>query len=425
MSALSRRGFLAGGAGIAGAALLPSGLPAPALAAEAVDKTRVGGLLPPERIGLQLYSVADEIQRVGFVRVLEALAKIGYKQVEFAGYTDNTKITLQQLRAALDANGLTAIGSHVEPSNEDSMKQILEQAAILGIPNVGISFPLPSTGPTVSGWRQLAAQYNRYGELAAKQGVGFYLHNHFHEWLPCVDDLFRRGEDVLLAETDPRYVSFEMDIYWAYVGQAQSGTILTFDPLRDYALKYRDRYKLFHIKDGVSPFALPLTNIRDAGQGAIDFQVFFDALFAQGAGEVDKHWYIWERDNASEHARGSMASARASYAYIRYGLTGPNAPAHENSVPAAVVGTTVRVTKTGRRIVRVTLEADTTVDTTVRAVRAGKTLARKRLRAVAAGRRTVDLRLPRSAAAGRVQVEVAFTAGDGKRHRTRVTVVVP
>jgi sugar phosphate isomerase/epimerase len=426
MSNVSRRGFLAGGAGLAGAALLPGAAGAPALAADAaVDRTLVGGLLPPERIGLQLYSVDDEIKRIGFARVLEALATMGYKQVEFAGYTDNTKITLKELRAQLDANGLTAIGSHVSPTSDDLMKQILEEAAVLGIPNVGISFPLPATGPTAFGWRQLSAEYNRYGELAAKSGVGFYLHNHFHEWLPCPDDLTRRGQDVLLQETDPRYVFFELDIYWAYVGQAQSGTILKFDPLKDYAIKYRDRFKLFHVKDGKSPFAVPLVNMCDAGQGGIDFQAFFNTLFAQSASQVDKHWYIWERDNATEHPRGSMASARASYTFIRYGLTGPHAPVHENSVPAAVVGASVRRTKTGRQIVRAAVESDVTVSVTVRASRRGRTLARMRVMALATGRRAVELRLPRGTAGGPAQLEVVLTGPDGTAHKTRLTVVVP
>jgi sugar phosphate isomerase/epimerase len=426
MSDVSRRGFLAGGAGLAGAALLPSAVAAPALAAgAAVDKTQLGGLLPPERIGLQLYSVDDEIKRIGFARTLAALAEMGYKQVEFAGYTDNTKITLQQLRAQLDANGLTAIGSHVSPTSDESMKKILEEAAILGIPNVGISLPLPATGPTALGWTQLSHEYNGYGELGAKQNVGFYLHNHFHEWLPCPDDLTRRGQDVLLQETDPRYVFFEMDIYWAYVGQAESGTILRFDPLRDYAIRFRDRYKLFHVKDGKSPFAVPLANMCDAGQGAVDFQAFFNTLFAQSPDEVHKHSYIWERDNATEHPRGSMASARASYTYIRYGLTGPNAPAHENSVPAAVAATSVRRTKTGRHLLRATIDSDATVSVTVRVARGRRTLARKRVKELGRGRRAVQLRLPRGTTSGLAQVEVTITGADGKAHKTRQTVVVP
>jgi sugar phosphate isomerase/epimerase len=86
----------------------------------------------------------------------------------------------------------------------------------------------------------------------ARQGPrpALLLHNHFQEWLSCPDNPLKRGEDILLAETDPKLVFFEMDIYWAYVGQWQSGQVVKFDPLYDYAIPYRNRYVLFHVKDG-------------------------------------------------------------------------------------------------------------------------------------------------------------------------------
>lgn len=438
MSRLSRRALLAGGgAGLASAALggvAPRGLAgaeeAVAAEASAVDKQLVGGLFPPERIGLQLYSISDQISSRGFARTLEEVAKIGFKCVEFAGYTQGTspEISLEELRKLLDANGLKAVGSHVEPSSVESMKRIIDQAGTLGIPNVGISFPLPSTGPTAFGWRQLAAEYNRYGEMAAEEGIGFYLHNHFHEWLPCVDDLSRRGEDVLLEETDPRYVSFEMDVYWAYVGQWQSGTILKFDPLHDYAIKHRDRYRLFHVKDGrkdlLGGYTDALLNLVDVGQGSIDFQHFFTTLFAQSPDEAQKHWYLWERDTAGQHPRGSMASARASFTYMRYGLTGPNAP--RTRVPAIVADVAGKRRKDGRRYVRVIVEATEEVRVTTRARSGKRTLARKAHGKVAAGRHVLELRLPPKAPAGRARLEILLAPTDGSASRTvRLPVVVP
>jgi sugar phosphate isomerase/epimerase len=430
MSNVSRRGFLAGGAGLAAGALV-GGASSGVTPASAADKTVVGGLFPPERIGLQLYSVADQVSGPGFAKTLEELAKIGFKRVEFAGYTQGStpEITLKQLRQLLDDNGLEPIGSHVSPSDDESMKRIIEEASILRIPNVGISLPLPTQGPTAAGWTALSQEYNRYGEMAAKQGIGFYLHNHFHEWLPTPDDPTKRGEDVLLAETDPRYVFFEMDIYWSYVGQWQSGQILQFDPLHDYAIPHRDRYKFFHVKDGkkdvTGGFTDALNDIVDAGQGNIDFQGFFDTLFAQSPDEVDKHWYIWERDTASSHPRGSLAAARASYAYIRYGLVGKNAPVAENRVQAAVVEASAKRLKAGRRVVRITIESDGPVSVAARAYRDRKTFARKTTPTLEAGRHTIEFALPRSTPAGRARIGVVFTGPDGVTDIARVPLVVP
>ncbi len=423
MTHMSRKGFIAGGAGLAAASLVPARAVAPAQAAAATGTLK--GLLPSERIGIQLYSVADAIAAQGFAKVLPELAEIGYKLVEFAGYTDATDITTKQLRALLDANGLKAIGSHVSPSDDESMKEILEDAATLGIPNVGISLPLPSQGPTAAGWKALSADYNRFGELAAKEGVGFYLHNHFHEWFPTPDAPGKRGEDILLAETDPRYVFFEMDIYWAHVGQSQSGG--AFDPLNDYAIPFKDRYKLFHVKDGrknavTKDYNDAAVNIVDAGEGSIDFQGFFEGLFATGAGEVEKHHYVWERDNADEHPRGSVAAARSSYVYIRHGLKGKAAGGGSEpaaNLPAAVTGLAFK-----GRTLRVTVEADTPVTVKLALKRNRRRLARRKAVELAAGRHVLTLPVPKGADAGRAKLVATFKAA-GRVHKTRLPVRVP
>jgi sugar phosphate isomerase/epimerase len=423
---MNRRRFLAGGAGLAAASFATPRLGGPAQAAAPALRT---GLFGAERIGIQLYSVADQVSSIGFAKVLAEVAAIGYKRVEFAGYTQGTtpEITLKELRRLLDDNGLTPIGSHVSPSDDDSMKRILEEAAVLGIPNVGISLPLPGDGPTVAGWTSLSKTYNRFGEMAAEQGVGFYLHNHFHEWFPT-DDPNRRGEDILLAETDPRYVFFEMDVYWAHVGQWQSGQVQHFDPLRDYAIPFRDRYKLFHVKDGKKDtsggYTDAFNDIADAGQGSIDFQAFFTELFAQSPDEVGKHFYIWERDNASSHPCGSLAAARASFTYIRHGLVGKPATqgpgAVVGGVVAAVTGVAVKRTKTGRRVLRVTIQADEPVSAAVELRRGRRLLARRRSDTLAAGRHVLQLRVPSRAAAGRARLDVGLGA-----QTTRLAVHLP
>jgi sugar phosphate isomerase/epimerase len=320
---LSRRRLLGAGAGAAAALAIGRGT---GIANAAPGDGFYGsGILPSDRIGLQLYSVRDVLSSIGFARLFEALAEIGFKYVEFAGYTQGTtpEITPAQLHNLLNQYGLRAIGSHVSPSSDASMEQILDDAQTIGIPQVGISFEVPN-GTTTSAWQALGDQWNHYGQLAAQRGIGFYLHNHFQEWAQCPDNPTKRGEDILLAECDPRYVFFEMDIYWAYVGQWQSGQVLSFDPLRDYAVPYRNRYRLFHVKDGKHDasggFTDALDDICDVGEGNIDFSTFFSALFAQSKNEKTSHYYLWERDNAGSHPRGSLAAALISYLSMRYGI---------------------------------------------------------------------------------------------------------
>jgi sugar phosphate isomerase/epimerase len=332
---LTRRALIGAGAGFAAAAALGGGTATAVTrrtssTAASSDPFAGSPMLPSGRIGVQLYSVRDAVSSVGFAKVFQTLAELGYKQVEFAGYTQGTtpEITVPQIRKLMDGYGLKGIGSHISltPSDDAAMEQALDDAQILGLPQIGISLVVPPN-TTVSGWQQAAANFNHLGSLAARRGMKFYLHNHFQEWAPTTDNPLKRGEDILLAETDPSLVWFELDIYWAYVGQWQSGQgPLAFDPLLDYAVKYRNRYLLFHFKDGKKDASGGYTDafddIVDAGEGNIDFHTFFATLFRQASGEKDRHWYIWERDNASSHPRGPLAAAQCSYLYMRYGLVG-------------------------------------------------------------------------------------------------------
>jgi sugar phosphate isomerase/epimerase len=406
----SRRTLLGAGAGLATGAALGAAARATGTATATAAAASPGALIPPGRIGLQLYSVRDAVADVGFAKVLETVAQIGFKHVEFAGYTQGSspEITVKELRSILDANGLVAAGSHVSPSDDDSMKQILDDAEVLGIPQVGVSLTTPNGVPATSGWKATAEQYTRFGELAAARGIGFYFHNHFQEWLPLPDAPDKRPIDILLAESDPKLVSFEMDVFWAHVGASQNNN--AFDPLNDYAIPFRDRIRLFHVKDGIYD-ALPAGTITDVGEGKIDFQTFFTKLFEVADGQRDKHLYLWERDNAGEHPRGPLAAARTSYVNIRHGLTGSatSEPAATSSrkFRATIAAASVR----GRRV-RATLRVSEAADAKVTLSRGDSVLATASRR-LAKGAGRIGLRLPRGTAAGPAKLRVSVTDGDG------------
>lgn len=286
-------------------------------------------LLAADRLGIQLYTVRDKIATIGFARVFDALAEIGFSHVEFAGLMQGVKpIRPTTIRKLLDMNGLVGLGNASlttsnPPVSDATFERILDDAETIGLPAVGVSFVNP-TANTVAGWQAEAHRFNHYGALASKRGMRFVVHNHFQEWAPLDDNSSRRGEDVLLAETDPKHVVFEMDIYWAFVGRWQTRSTLRFDPLRDYAIPHRDRYVNFHVKDGKTDqtggFSDAFGDIVDLGEGNIDYVGFFTDFLRHATGEQHRHWYILERDNASNHPRGSLAAAQASYLYLRYGI---------------------------------------------------------------------------------------------------------
>ncbi|GLF98335.1 sugar phosphate isomerase/epimerase family protein [Streptomyces yaizuensis] len=330
----SRRGMLGVAAGGAAAALLGAATtpahPAPAGPAAHPVPGPVRGrgrpVLPPGRLGIQLYSLRDKVTTLGFAPVFAELARHGYDEIEFAGYTQGAAgpITLRGLRRLARDHGLRPIGSHVGYWSTDphaytfaqNLDRVLDDAQTLGLRHIGTASPPFRYGSTVDAWKRAAEDFNTYGEAARRRGMRFYQHNHAEEFSFATDRPDVRLYDVLLAETDPDLVFLEMDIFWAYVGQHRfgtrpDGTPAPFDPLR-YVLDQPDRYPLFHVKDGTrDASARDGYRMRDVGDGDIDFRTFLAAVGGTPGGRRDHHWQA-EHDNPVD----SFAFARKAGAHL-------------------------------------------------------------------------------------------------------------
>jgi sugar phosphate isomerase/epimerase len=320
-SSISRRRFIGAGAGVAAAAaagpLVLAQRSTAAEPAEGCPPEIPPGLLKKERIGIQLYTVRDQVSSLGFQKVFETLAWQGYKEIEFAGYTQGNvgPITPQEIRQLLDDNGLDGVASHVG-LNTSNIQAQLDIAQILGLEYIGIASSSASA-PSLSAWQAVADNYNTLGAAAKERGIKFYFHNHNSEFGFIYDSPGTRIYDVLLAETDPELVFFEMDIFWAYVGQYQYGRapLPTFEPL-DYVTAQPERFPLFHVKDGKrNQLSQNGYDMVDVGQGHIDFKSFFCAL-----PDLENRHFLMEHDGASGGTKGSLGSAHASFLWMRYGL---------------------------------------------------------------------------------------------------------
>ncbi|MDN3060128.1 MULTISPECIES: sugar phosphate isomerase/epimerase family protein [Streptomyces] len=287
---------------------------------------RGGPLVPRGHLGIQLYTLRDQVQSLGFARVFQELARYGYDQVEFAGYTQGTgDITLKRLRRLMRDNGLRGIGSHVGYYSDDpkaytfatNLTQVLDDAEELGLPHVGTASGPWRYGTTVDGWKRCAEEFNTYGAAARARGLKFYQHNHAEEFSFATDRPDVRLYDVLLAETDPELVHLEMDIYWAYVaqyrfGRKADGSPAPFEPL-DYVLRAPHRYPLFHVKDGEHDETVPDGyQMVDVGDGDIDYRGFLTAVGRTHGGRRDHHWLV-EHDQPAD----SLTTARRSARYLR------------------------------------------------------------------------------------------------------------
>jgi len=303
---LSRRGLIGAAAGTAAATTLGPLSPI----AWAQSSAAGGVLLPRDRIGIQLYTIRDQVNALGFEAVFARLAQIGYKEVEFAGYSaQGRRWSNQELRGLLAKYGLRAIGSHVgytgSYSFASTLNQVLADAAEIGMPYVGTaSSPAERFGQSVDGYKQAAKDFNHFGTVARAKGLKFYQHNHFSEFeVQNGTRLF----NVLLENTDPKLVFFEQDIFWAHVGQSD---FPGFKP-HEYPWNMPERFPLFHVKDGLrNGGPHEGWTMTDVGAGDIAYEPYFCGL------NPLNHQFLMENDDAAQEVGGSFADAERSYDYM-------------------------------------------------------------------------------------------------------------
>ncbi|OEV04147.1 sugar phosphate isomerase/epimerase family protein [Streptomyces oceani] len=338
---LRRRGLLGVAAGATAASLLGTELGAgTARAADGASTSpsaRGHGrpVLPPGRLGIQLYTLRDQVRSIGFGPLFEELARQHYDEVEFAGYTQGTgEISLRQLHRLLRDNGLRGLGSHVgyhaDGGDPDAytfatrLEQVLDDAQALGLTHVGTPSSPNRYGDTVDAWKRAAEEFNVYGAAARARGLKFYQHNHADEFGFATDRPDVRLYDLLLEETDPELVYLEMDIYWAFAGQHKysvrpDGSPAPFEPL-DYVRAAPDRFPLFHVKDGEHDEDLPDGyRMTDVGDGDIDYQHFLSEVGRLPGHRRRHHWAV-ERDDAVDpeaNPAGSLSTARRSSQHLR------------------------------------------------------------------------------------------------------------
>lgn len=275
----TRRDFLATMAATLGAATLAC---APRLQA-----LQFSARLP--HIGIQLYTVRSLMSK-DFDGTLAKIAGIGYDEVEFAGYFGRTP---DQVRAALTANKLRSPSTHLGiPASEDAWKKTLDDAKAIGHEWVIVASLPPAMHANPDDWPRVADRFNQLGKAAKEAGLRYGYHNHSVE-LQRIDDT--TPLDVLLDNTDPSLVDFEMDLYWVVKGGG--------DPL-DFIKRHPHRFPLMHAKDA-SP--APELAMRDVGSGTIDF----GKIFAEQKMSGMQHVFV-EHDSPTD----AFASATNSFKYL-------------------------------------------------------------------------------------------------------------
>ncbi|WP_265520478.1 PQQ-dependent sugar dehydrogenase [Oerskovia flava] len=241
--------------------------------------------VPVEQVSIQMFSLIPWVNEVGLEAVLERLGEIGFENIEpfggnFGGYT------AQEFRELADSYGLNVPSSHYNV-NEGTFDETLDYVSTLGQEYVGSGgFPQPGIG-SYENTLATAEAMNRLGERTVDAGLEkFFGHNHDQEFTTTYE---HDGEElsaweILVAETDPEFVTFQLDVAWAAHAGVDVPALIE---------QYGDRIELLHVKDAIGLAGEGRPTFTNLGEGDMPLQEILAA--GQEAGVA---YYVMEYDLA-------------------------------------------------------------------------------------------------------------------------------
>lgn len=278
--------------------------------------TSYGPAAPLKNIGVQLFSI-PKLASGDFVKTMKMVSSLGYREIEFFGpypFSPQSEIdgwnavtpalgfsgsgffglSAKEARKILDDNGLKSPSMHSGlPTVENKMGELAEAANTIGAKYVVL--PSAQTQTSLDGYKKQADQFNNIGAEAKKYGVRFGYHNHGNGLKEMNGTV---PFDLIMKNTDPKLVFFEMDVYWMTAGGVN---------ILDFLKKYKGRFRLMHVKDMREPVRFSgdggdpsqwmslFPYLEDAGSGVLDLKAIIPAAQKSGV----EH-FIVERDLAPE-----------------------------------------------------------------------------------------------------------------------------
>lgn len=229
------------------------------------------------KIGLQLYTVRDKMGSPDDIaKTLEAVAKIGYKNVEACGWES---VGAAEFRRMCDANGLSVCSTHYSfQIMQDDIARAIDEHQIVGAKYCGI-------GGLPGEYRESAETYTKFAKLATEiglklqeAGMAFSYHNHSFE-LAKYDG--KTALDIMIDNSCGECFKNELDLYWVQHGGGSPVAWIN---------KLGSRAPLTHWKDMAITADMQQFFI-EVGEGNLDWQGILAACIANNV-----EYYIVEQD---------------------------------------------------------------------------------------------------------------------------------
>ena len=232
---------------------------------------------------------------------LDTIKRLGITNLEFSNLF---KRTAKEIRQMLDERGMRCTSFGVSYADlVEKTGEVAENAKALGASYVRVAWiPHEGSAVNIDIIKKAAEDFNKAGKyLKENHNLTFCYHNHGYEFVP-----YEKGTlfDYLAANTNPDYVSFELDIVWAHLPG--------YDPA-ELIKKYGSRFKLMHVKD-----------VRKGVKGDATGKIDTDSNVALGTGQINiasimkaakksaiQYYYIEDESNAAN------AQVPASLSYLK------------------------------------------------------------------------------------------------------------
>lgn len=248
------------------------------------------------KIGVQAYTYRNWFPK-NCVATLDTIQKLGITEME-GGTTKG--ITPEAFRKMCDERNITIVGTGAD-YNElvKSTTETIANAKVYGSKYVMCAWIPHKRGEfNLENAKKAVQDFNLIGKSLKNNGLIFCYHTHGFEFQPYEDGTLL---DYIIKNTNPEYVSFEMDILWVTHGGGDPVKLLN---------KYGNRWKLMHLKDlkkgvkGDFTGGTPAENDVVLGDGQSDFVAIMKA--AKKAGIA--HYFIEdESDKESIQVPKSIA----------------------------------------------------------------------------------------------------------------------
>ena len=238
-------------------------------------------------LGVQTYTFRRSIGNDP-VKVLDTIKKLGFTEIEGGG----GRMHPAEFKKLCDERGISipSTGAGYEDL-VNKIDSVVWRAKLLGAKYVMCAWiPHQNNVLTFENAKKAVEEFNSAGKILKENGLTFCYHAHGYEFQPHEGGTLL---DYMIKNTNPEYVSFQMDIFWIQFGGGDPVALLK---------KYGNRWKMMHLKDmrkGTKKDLTGLTSVENdvtLGTGELDLP----AIFREAKKVGIKHYFI--EDESSSYA---------------------------------------------------------------------------------------------------------------------------